>query len=102
VEKLERVLGAEEDARHALAQALDAAARIRVDALAECRTIESESAATAAAGAAADRERVLRAAGSASAALLEAAGHTRDGAVAAARGRLDAVAATIAAHLTGD
>ena len=102
MEKLEKVLAAEEGARRALAQAREDAARIHAEAVDESRRIRETAAANAAGEAAADRDRVLRAAEARSVTLLEEADRARESAVEQARGRLDVGAARLAARLTGD
>jgi vacuolar-type H+-ATPase subunit H len=101
LEKLERVLSSEEDARRRLAEARETAASLRADAVVQARGIVDDAAAAAAAQAAEAREAVLRSAESEAGALLADAERAREEAVSTARGRLDAAAAVLAARLKG-
>jgi len=101
VEKLERVLVAEDGARSALADARSEAAAIREEAVLDARRIEAEAAKASMLAVAARREEILaKARAEAERATSEAAG-LRERMLAEARGRLESTVTSVSASLEG-
>jgi hypothetical protein len=100
VEKVEKILAAEEKATKALAVARERAA-VRTSADAAARKIAADSSAKAEGDAAADRESTVADAREAAAALEARASKELEAQMAAARVRLDDVAVKLAAALRG-
>jgi vacuolar-type H+-ATPase subunit H len=101
VEKLERVLAVEEEARHALGEADDKAAAMRAAALEEAGALEAKSAADSATAVAAQREKLLAAARAEAERLTSEAEVVRSAAGETARVRMDEVVASLAARFEG-
>ena len=101
MEKLERVLVAEDGARSALADARSEAAAIREEAVLDARRIEAEAAKASMLAVAARREEILaKARAEAERATSEAAG-LRERMLAEARGRLESTVTSVSASLEG-
>jgi hypothetical protein len=98
VEKLERVLAVEEEARNAVAHAADEAAAIRAAALEEDRTLESDAAIASAAAVKAQADSIMAVARAEADRLTAEADSARAAAAEIARKRLDSVVATLAAR----
>jgi vacuolar-type H+-ATPase subunit H len=101
VEKLERVLVVEEDARQTVGEASDQAAKIRAAAAEEARTLEADSAKASAKAVAAQRDKLLAAARTEAERLTEEAEAARAAAGEVARKRLDPVVASLASRFEG-
>jgi hypothetical protein len=101
VEKLERVLAVEEEARHTLGEAVDKAAAVRAAALGEASALEARSASDSAKAVAAQREKLLAAARTESERLTSEAESARTAAGETARARMDEVVASLAARFEG-
>lgn len=101
VEKVERVLAVEEEARSVVTDARERSAAIRTAADSEAGVVLSEGAAQANADAAAERERALRKAQSAADSLTLDAAAQREIALASGRERLQAVSRRLADSLKG-
>ncbi|MDO8964977.1 MAG: hypothetical protein Q7W30_10880 [Coriobacteriia bacterium] len=89
MEKLERVLAAEEEARQTVADARERASRARTDGAGAARTAVERIATNAAAAAAAERDQVMGVAAAEAAELTQQAGSTRDSAVTNSAAKMD-------------
>jgi vacuolar-type H+-ATPase subunit H len=101
VEKLERVLAAEESGRHVVAEARERAVAVRAAADVESREIVVRAAESARTKAAGEREKTLGKARDEASALAAEAEADREGSVAAARSRLAQVADAVAEAVRG-
>lgn len=101
MEKLERVLVAEEDARQAVARAADDGAAVRLAARAEAARIERESAEASRRSVDAVRDEVLTAARTESDRLLREAEAERAAALVLAQGRTESVVARLMSTIEG-
>ena len=101
MEKLERVLTAEDDARSTLVDARSEAAAIRAAGVEDARRIETEAAESSRRAVAAQREKVLARAHAEADALSAEAAELRERTLASARDRLDDTVRRIAASLEG-
>ncbi|HEY5548045.1 MAG TPA: hypothetical protein VIL17_00450 [Coriobacteriia bacterium] len=99
MEKLERVLVAEDDAREALADAQVEAARLRAAAVEEARRIETDVAGSCDATIASERSAKLAAARAEAARIAQEATDRRTATLDEARSRLDGAVARITASL---
>jgi vacuolar-type H+-ATPase subunit H len=101
VEKLERVLAAEDAARTALADARTEAAAIRAAGVEDARSIETEAVDASRRAVAAESEAALAKAHADADALTRQAAKRAEKTLAEARGRLDDTVLTISASLQG-
>lgn len=101
MEKLERVLVAEDEARSALDDARTEAAAIRAAALEDARNIETEAAEASRQAVAAEREATLAKAHADVEAIASEAAAAAAKTIEAARGRLDDTVRSIAGSLEG-
>jgi vacuolar-type H+-ATPase subunit H len=101
MEKLERVLTAEDDARTTLVDARSEAAAIREAGTGDARRIEAEAVEASRIAVASERETVLAKAHAEADALTAEAAGARERSLAAARERLDDTVRRIAASLEG-
>jgi len=101
VEKLERVLTAEDEARTTLLDARSQAAAIRAAGVEDARRIEAEAAEASRRAVTAEREKVLARAHAEADALTAEAAEFRERTLASARDRLDDTVRRIAASLEG-
>jgi vacuolar-type H+-ATPase subunit H len=101
VEKVEKVLAAEEKARHTLADARERAASVRASADVAARKAVADSSAKATDDAQAAREKAISAAREEAAKLEARASKELEAQVTAARARIDVVATKLAATLRG-
>lgn len=101
MEKLERVLAVEEEARNTVGRAADEAAAIKAAAIEEARVLEADSAVASAAAVQAQSDGLLAVARAEADRLTKEAGAARAAATDTARKRLDSVVASLATRLEG-
>lgn len=101
MDKLETILRAEEAARHTVAEARESAGALLRDAEVQARAIADNARADSAEQAASIRVAALDAAGREADAIRVREAEDLEASLAAARGRLDSVAARVAGELVG-
>lgn len=101
MEKLERVLAAEDNARSGVSRAADDAASIRAAGLEEARTLEARIAAETAETIARQRSEIVGSAEAEAARISQDAGSRIGASLDTAAGRLDAVVARALSALRG-
>jgi vacuolar-type H+-ATPase subunit H len=101
VEKVEKILAAEEAARHVVAEARDEAVRVRAAAESDARGVLSDAQASAAAGASEARSALISAAEAESRSIRADAEKSLGESLKASRGKVDAAVGTLVEKLAG-